>query len=217
MPPQPHGHEGLAAPLRRLAGDAPEVVLTFDDGPNRHTPEFAEILRQERIPAVFFWLGDKALPGLDDVSILVEDGHQIGCHGVTHRRMSGLTDAEVGWEIAEAGSVLGAKTGHPIRFFRPPFGDVDERTLARARDCGMAVVLWDVDTRDWAHADEPRRILDNAMKARPGSIILMHQRPQTLAILPELIAALRSAGFAFRGLPDPPPLPVEAEGEGDAG
>jgi chitin deacetylase len=36
------------------------------------------------------------------------------------------------------------------RFFRPPYGDIDNRVRAIAREVfGMYNVLWNTDTHDW--------------------------------------------------------------------
>ncbi len=191
-------------PALRLPGTAPEVALTFDDGPNALTASFAEVLRRERVPAVFFWMGVRSAPGLADMALLVRDGHQVGCHSVSHRRLTDLGDADVRWEIAEASRALGQARGRTIRHFRPPYGEYDGRTLACARTYGMRVVLWEVDTLDWALAETPQQIVANALTARPGSIILLHQYPQTLAVLSELIGGLRSLGLGFRLLPEAP-------------
>lgn len=190
-------------PICRLVIDRPEVVLTFDDGPSAYTPGFAAVLREEKVPAAFFWRADETRHGLVGAGRLVQEGHQIGSHSVMHRHLTALSDNELNWEIERAGRVLSAKGGVPIRHFRPPYGEYDVRTLICARACGMAVVLWDVDTLDWQRAETPQRIVEAAMQARPGSIILMHERPQTLKVLRDVIGRLRSAGFGFRLLPDP--------------
>ena len=191
------------SPICRLPVATREVVLTFDDGPSPYTSELTFLLRREQVRAAFFWLGSPTRPGLRAASRLVQLGHQVESHSVTHRRLTELSDGDVRAEIDRSGRVLAARSGVPIRYFRPPYGDYDARTLTCAEQCGLAVALWDVDTLDWARAKAPARILEAATEVRPGSIILMHERPQTARILPEFIRRVRSAGYGFRLLPDP--------------
>ncbi|MFB5084054.1 hypothetical protein H9Q17_07845, partial [Symbiobacterium thermophilum] len=102
-----------------------------------------------------------------------------------------------------------------VRFFRPPYGEHDRqiREIAAAR--GMSTVLWTVDSRDWALADDPEQIVANVLQqVKPGALILIHERAQTLAVLPDLIRALREAGYTFIPLPEPDPLPRAVASDG---
>ncbi|MDG4554759.1 MAG: polysaccharide deacetylase family protein, partial [Candidatus Competibacter sp.] len=63
----------------RGPADQPWVALTFDDGPDPAvTPLLLELLRRERIRAVFFYVGEAArlYPAL--VAQAAADGHLIG-------------------------------------------------------------------------------------------------------------------------------------------
>ena len=192
------------SPICRLDVATRDVVLTFDDGPGPYTSELAFLLRREQVRATFFWLGHTSRPGLRAASRLVRLGHQIATHSVTHRRLTALGDDEVRWEIERSRRALEARSGVPVRYFRPPYGDYDARTLAYAQECGLTVVLWDVDTLDWARAKSPARIVESAAEVHPGSIVLMHERQQTVRALPAFIRRVRAAGYGFRLLPDPP-------------
>lgn len=191
-------------PLWYVDRSRSEVVLTFDDGPSRFTEPILDILRAEGVPAVFFWLGRGAAREtlLKVAPVAVRDGHQIGSHTLTHSRLPQIADAALKEEIGESQRLLGDASGQVVRYLRPPYGEWDSRVRQAAACFDQRLVLWSVDSRDWALADDPDRIIANVMSGvRPGSIILLHERQQTLDILPMLIAELRAAGYGFRLLP----------------
>jgi peptidoglycan/xylan/chitin deacetylase (PgdA/CDA1 family) len=43
--------------LRRGPAHAKRVALTFDDGPDEHTPRYLDLLDELRVPASFFLVG----------------------------------------------------------------------------------------------------------------------------------------------------------------
>ncbi|WP_050742204.1 polysaccharide deacetylase family protein [Symbiobacterium thermophilum] len=212
QPPAPAGPVS-PDPLIRLPTEAKEVVLTIDDGPGPLTERFLAVLEAEEVPAVFFWLsGSRSLPLAAEV---VRQGHQIGTHTVSHPRLLQLQPGEAAAQITESQAALEAAAGVPVRFFRPPYGEHDRqiREIAAAR--GMSTVLWTVDSRDWALADDPEQIVANVLQqVKPGALILIHERAQTLAVLPDLIRALREAGYTFIPLPEPDPLPRAVASDG---
>lgn len=44
---------------------------------------------------------------------------------------------------------MNATGNHIPRYFRPPFGGMDNRVRAIARQFGLQAVLWDRDSFDW--------------------------------------------------------------------
>lgn len=179
-----------------------EIALTIDDGPSYMTADFLAVLADEEVPAAFFWItGSGSLPLADEV---VAQGHQLGTHTISHPRLPALPADEMEAQIAASKAALEAAAQAPIHHFRPPYGEYDQAILQAAAGLGLATVLWNVDSRDWALADDPEQIIRNVMaQVRPGSVILIHERKQTLQVLPRLIRTLKEAGYTFRPLPAP--------------
>ena len=78
----------------------------------------------------------------------------------------------------------------------------------------MLLVLWTVDTSDYARPGVARIAYTPISGARPGAIVLMHDgggdRAQTVTALPRIIAALRRHRYRLVTLSqlladDPPP------------
>lgn len=179
-----------------------EISLTIDDGPSHLTADFLAVLADEEVPATFFWLtGGGRLKLAAEV---VSQGHQLGTHTISHPRLPKLPRDQMIAQIADSKAAIETAAQAPIRHFRPPYGEYDQATLQTAADLGLNCVLWNVDSRDWALADDPEQIIANVMaQVKPGAIILIHERKQTLEVLPTLIRTLKEAGYTFRALPAP--------------
>ena len=90
------------------------------------------------------------------------------------------------------------------RCLRPPYGATDSFTRAYAAELGYALVLWDVDPRDWARPGVDEIVSAIREGSGPGKIILMHDgggdRTQTVAALEQVLAELSDLGYAFKPL-----------------
>ncbi|HEY8347134.1 MAG TPA: polysaccharide deacetylase family protein [Symbiobacteriaceae bacterium] len=198
--PAPEAGDLPILPVHRIGTEGREVVITFDDGPSRYTEEILAILREEQVPAAFFWVAGN--PRLDLARQLYDQGHQLGSHTVRHVRLTDLSGAAQLAEMQQSLDLLEQAGQVPVRYFRPPYGSYNAETLDAARQMGLQVILWDVDSRDWEAAHDPNQIITNVMnQVRPGSIILLHEREQTVQVLRDLLRELRSAGYTFRLLP----------------
>jgi hypothetical protein len=89
-----------------------------------------------------------------------------------------------------------------LKALRPPYGSWDERTRRVASSLGYRhVVLWDVDTRDWARDATVASVVRRGISGRRGSIVLMHCGPRITALaLPAIIRSYKTRGFRLVGL-----------------
>lgn len=60
------------------------VYLTFDDGPNQYTPKLLDVLKRYDVKATFFILGKKIKGNEAILQRIVDEGHTIGLHSMTH-------------------------------------------------------------------------------------------------------------------------------------
>jgi peptidoglycan/xylan/chitin deacetylase (PgdA/CDA1 family) len=174
---------------------APGVALTFDDGPHpEHTPRVLDALAAAQARATFFLLGEKALQHEEIVRRIRERGHQIAIHGWTHEPLARLEPKVLARELDRAEQALRPWTQPPI-FFRPVRGILSLALLRETRRRGWIVAMWNQDPRDYAQS-EPEPILRIAAAARPGDIILLHDRLSLTAdVLPELLDRLGRQGL----------------------
>lgn len=177
------------------------IALTFDDGPDPiDTPEVLDILKEKKVRATFFVLGQAAQTNPVLLKRLVMEGHEIGNHGFSHDYQQRRLVAE----IRQTDQEVFAATGTHTYFYRPPGGFVSKSQLATIKGNGNVVALWSVDSKDWRNPGV-KQIVDNVMKTVfPGAIILMHDggyhRTQTVQALGPIIDALRDRGYRFATL-----------------
>ncbi len=173
------------------------VTLTFDDGPARVLPELLDILKEEKVPAVFFWQSRLLYPGRPWKRVL-EEGHQLGTHSSKHSNYAKLTPNEQIQDLRKSKLKIESITGHDVKLFRPPFGQYNEHTIAAAKGLGLSTILWRISSMDWELKEEPELIITNVLEnLEDGAIILLHELSQTVEALPELIAEIRGKGYEF--------------------
>ncbi|PZS12156.1 MAG: hypothetical protein DLM64_05475 [Solirubrobacterales bacterium] len=193
-------------PYVRVAGSQHrEIALTFDDGPGPYTPQILAVLHRADVPATFFEVGVLEQYFHASTSKIVADGYPIGDHTQTHAPMSKLSAADQQGQLLEQSSLIGDYGAPFPRLFRPPYGLWNDTTLALLRKYRMLMVLWTVDTGDYRRPGTQAIVHAAIASARPGAIVLMHDaggdRSQTVAALPEIIAALRARRYQLVTVP----------------
>lgn len=159
--------------------DAKLVALTFDDGPGKNTtPRLLDELKKRNIPATFFVVGKNAERYPELLKRMVAEGHVIGNHSYSHKNLVKADAATLTEQITKCAQIIQKAVGFAPTLLRPPGGNFDARLLAYAKDNGLSLVNWSVDTRDWEHRDKDA-ILTAAFREgnygiRDGAIVLMH-------------------------------------------
>ena len=175
------------------------VALTFDDGPSRKTPEILRILNEKHVKATFFVLGEMVEHFPQYVIDEIAKGHEIGNHGYSHVNLHRASQAKMENEIERTDRLLNNTFGLKCKLFRPPGGVFDHNVLEAAARHGYTLVLWSVDSQDWAASGE--RIIRNTLRnAKPGGIILFHDGIESIPtsrVLPTIIDRLREEGYEF--------------------
>lgn len=175
----------------------PEIVLTFDDGPTKYLGGILSILHKANVQGVFFWQTNHLRNDTRWKEVL-DEGHFIGTHSRSHPKLPDLPYCEQYQQIQSSTEKLELTTGKKVNLFRPPYGLYNEDTITAAKKLGLDVVLWQVASWDWKHEEDEEMILKNVLEhVSPGDIVLLHELPQTVKILPELISALRKKGFVL--------------------
>jgi peptidoglycan/xylan/chitin deacetylase (PgdA/CDA1 family)/glycosyltransferase involved in cell wall biosynthesis len=194
--------------VARESGSTHDVALTFDDGPSpRWTPRIAAVLRRLHAPATFFVVGSEVVryPGV--VRRLYGEGFEFGDHTFTHAYLTALPAWERNLEISSTQSALAGAAGVTTKLLRPPSSSTlraltakDAKALAPFARRGYAIVLTELDTRDWERGRSVASIVDAGIPRGPrGGIVLMHDgggdRSRTVAALPSIVERLRARGY----------------------
>ncbi len=152
------------------------LFLTFDDGPHEIcTPAILECLKELKIPASFFILGENAVRFPEIIKQIQMDGHIIGIHGYTHQSFFFLKSASIREQIEKTQNHIELFLGKKISFFRPPYGRFGWNTVRIVRQQGLKIVLWDILPGDYKLNRTISAIVDQVvMQIRGGSIIVFH-------------------------------------------
>lgn len=153
----------------------PEIVLTFDDGPDPSgTEQVLAALAERRASATFFVLLSRARkhPGL--LAEVVAAGHEIGLHGVDHQPLPRFDLDATRQRTLDASHELAELAGREIRWFRPPYGRQTIANWRGVRAAGLMPVFWGPTTWDWRDLDQQERVAKAMDGARPGAILLAH-------------------------------------------
>ena len=187
---------------RKHENNEMKIALTFDDGPHpKYSRKILEILEKYDIKATFFSVGINAFYYPETLKLIVDSGHEIGNHTYSHPKVSKIEKGSLRKEIEDCEKILYELTEYKTKLFRPPEGMVDADVLNLIHDLDYSIILWDIDTRDWAHTPA-KEIARNVIKnISSGDIILMHDyigvNSPTCEALELFIPELLKQGYKF--------------------
>lgn len=160
-------------PLPVRAVETKYVALTFDDGPSgRYTRQLLDGLQDRGVKATFFLCGYRVKDYPDIAQRIFDEGHEIGCHGYSHKNMQTMSRRDIAGEIVDTQSLL--PEGCFPKFLRPPGGCCSDgiRQVAEARQ--LSILSWSVDPRDWATRDTVAIETAVLKNIKDGDIVLLH-------------------------------------------
>jgi len=190
--------------LRDLIKNPPEhaIALTIDDGPHPvWTPKVLDLLDKHDVKATFFMIGEQVPENAKLVRQVVEAGHGIANHTLTHPLwMPGLSKKQIEHQITEAYRRIHDATGTTPHLFRAPGGNWSPKVFKAIAQHGLYPIDWDIDPRDWSRPGI-NHIEHNMLQAKAGDILLCHDgggdRSQTVASLRHVLPRLKDRGLEF--------------------
>jgi peptidoglycan/xylan/chitin deacetylase (PgdA/CDA1 family) len=202
---------GLAAPrpqaktaplVRQVFTTRKAVALTFDDGPSpTATPLLLDYLKQQKIRATFFIIGQEAARFPQLVAREVAEGHDVGNHGMRHKALGRLSEAAMEEEIRGGEEALVAAGAPKPTYYRLPKAIGSKTAYAVLGRHGYTVISWSVDPRDYQRRTSGALVKDVMRQVQPGSIIIFHDGPgrraATLEALREIVPQLRAQGYTI--------------------
>ena len=174
------------------------VYLTFDDFPSGTagpSPSRADdlddrlldALRSAGVKATFFCIGNRVKQNEAVLRRAVREGHSVQIHSWDHR-----TDNPM---IERCAQAIKDVTGTNPVLYHPP-GSTEFVQVSRDR---LPVTV--INPSDYLRPGNKELLRRVLLAAKPGNVVLLHAGVSgTLAVLPEIIRALRGRGFAFEVL-----------------
>jgi len=178
----------------RLKTDEKLLCLTFDDGPDpASTYELIDLLNKYNVKAIFFCDGRAAEKYPELMKLIVSNGHMVGNHGYSHPDGLRTSIEKYMEDISKADSLTSSI------LFRPPFGRMKTGSYRNLKK-KYKIILWDIMPYDFDKnfsSDKSLQVLKK--KLRPGSIIVLHDTPNSSAnkIIGEFITFAISSGYRF--------------------
>jgi peptidoglycan/xylan/chitin deacetylase (PgdA/CDA1 family) len=117
--------------------DCPPYLSSTFRGIEQGAPALLALFAELGVPATYFTTGEVAerFPGA--VRDLVRDGHELGCHGVTHTAFDTLDEPTARWEIDASARRL--RSFAPVTSFRAPYLRFPEPYVRLLEAAGFAV------------------------------------------------------------------------------
>lgn len=152
-----------------------KIALTFDDGPTEFTPDVLDILKKHGTRATFFCIGNRLNKSKEIVQRAFEEGHTFGNHSYVHSQTFDFAStSKVVGEIEQTNALLKSITGHPPRWFRPPFGVTNPNIRKALVRTEMQSIGWTNRSLDTLN-HPPEKVVSRVMrKLQGGDIILFH-------------------------------------------
>jgi peptidoglycan/xylan/chitin deacetylase (PgdA/CDA1 family) len=173
------------------------IWLTFDDGPSPEvTPFILKTLKEEKIKATFFLIGQQIEKHQDLFDKIITDGHVVANHSYSHKNGWKSNLSNYLNDIEECQKLMPKN-----KLFRPPYGKVSPLKIKHINK-KYTIILWDIFSWDFQLNNRPQEIKENVLKhTTSGSIIVFHNNKQSLnklkIILKETIQELKEKGFLF--------------------
>jgi len=183
-----------------------KIALTFDACPTGKPDEYDEkvidILLKENVPATLFMSGRWVEKNPEKTKLLASQPQfEIAAHSYYHPHMMEKDDERVLRELKRTQTLIRKITGRTPQYFRPPFGEVDERIAKLAAEAGLITVQYDIASGDPDPGLSPQKIVHSVLRdAKGGSIIVFHMNRNgvhTANILPQIVNGLREKGFTL--------------------
>jgi peptidoglycan-N-acetylglucosamine deacetylase len=128
---------------------APVVALTVDVEPDcppylsgfrgieHGLPALLDLLARRNVPATFFTTGEVAARYPRAIERIVEEGHELGSHGMTHAAFPSLGLDAAREEITESAAIL--RRFAPVTSFRAPYLRLPDAYVGLLDDAGFEV------------------------------------------------------------------------------
>lgn len=186
-------------PIYYVKTEEKKIAVSFDCAWGvDYTDKLLEIMEKENVRCTFFAVEFWSAKYPEYLKKIADKGHEIGTHSSTHPYMSKLDKSAIVKELTSSKDIIEKTTGKRVELFRPPYGDYDDLLIDTAKELGLYVIQWSVDSLDWKDLSANEIKSRVISRVKNGSIVLFHnQGLHTAEALPAIIRELKEKGFEF--------------------
>ena len=186
------------------------IYLTFDDGPGPYTEQLLAVLAKYDVKATFFVTNTEYNHVMKQI---VEQGHSIGIHSVTHNYNQIYSGPEAYFaDLHKMQEIIYRNTGVQTTLMRFPGGGsnlVSKRTypgimslLTQAvQDAGYQYFDWNVDSEDAGGAQTAKKVYQNVItgvQSNRVSVVLQHDiHPYSVEAVEKIVKWGLDNGYTF--------------------
>jgi peptidoglycan/xylan/chitin deacetylase (PgdA/CDA1 family) len=189
-----------------------KIYLTFDDGPiSQITPRVLDVLKQYKIKATFFCVGENILKHPNVYQRILAEHHAVGNH--TYNHLNGWnthTNTYID-NVVLCDKAMEIGVSQQKILFRPPYGKAKKSQINQlltknaSKQIDYSIIMWDVLSGDYDSKTSPEKCLSNVVNnVRNGSIIVFHDSLKSQKnleyALPRFIEQAKANGFEFEKL-----------------
>ncbi len=179
------------------------IALTFDDGPGPYTGRLLDALKARGARATFFVLGSKVNSNASLIKRMDDEGHVVGNHSLNHKNLRNLSLAGINSEMGTTAELIKNVTGHYPYLMRCPGGNANTTVFNYAKQIGIPIIYWSVDTRDWEYRNAATVLANATANTKDGSIVLMHDiYSTTVEAAIRYIDNMQAQGYTFVTVPE---------------
>ena len=181
------------------------IYLTFDSGYEAgYIDNILDTLKENNVTATFFITAHYLNSATDKVKRMINENHNIGNHTCQHPSLPSISDEKIEEEIMKLHQSVYEKFGYEMKYFRPPKGEFNKRTLKKTESLGYKTVMWSFAYCDWDEKNQQSK--EDAIKIitnnfHPGEIMLLHSNSKTNSeVLDTIIKEAKKQGYEFKNL-----------------
>ncbi len=187
---------------KEVATDDKVIYITLDCGyGSANTKTMLEIFKKHDVKITFFVTEYFIKANPEQVLMMLEDGHMVGNHTVSHKNLPDLTEQQIYDEIVGCEEAFYEATGQQIdMYFRPPEGAYSKRVMQMIQDLGYKTMFWSIAYDDYSNNPmNAEEVLEHfETYHHNGALALMHNDSKgNMKAMDNLLTYLKEQGYRF--------------------
>ena len=140
--------------IYRGNGEKPYVSLMFNVyWGTEYVESMLDTLKEYNVKTTFFVGGTWVNENQSVAKRIIDEGHEFGSHGMTHKDHSKLDYNGNYKELDTCHKIVLNLLNYEMKLFAPPSGYYNKNTINVAENLGYKTIMWTRDTIDWRDRD----------------------------------------------------------------
>lgn len=175
------------------------ISLTFNIGwGDDNADKILDVLEKREFKNATFFLSGAWMERHQHVIERITDmGYEIGILGYDYVDYTDMDEKDISRDINKALEVCKKYDIEDVKLMRTPTGEFNETTTKLAKEQGLTLVQWSIDTHDWENPGADK-IIESVAQAEKGDIVLLHASDsalQTAKALPKICDFVAMSGL----------------------